>query len=173
MSEYPFLEIPEELYAEIGCRLLLLQHLESYIAALVKIVFEDNSEKSKKALLKADKRTMGQLIGALKKQVNIDTNFEETLQRVLDDRNLFVHRLASEFELETSLGQKDSISFLNKSMDDLEAVNPILQAAIVSYGVKNGIDFDYMESWREHGNLRELEDKVIPKLSNYFEKNQG
>ena len=170
MSEYPFLEIPEELYAEIGCRLLLLQHLESYIGVLVKIVFEDNSEESKKALMKTDKRTMGQLIGALKKKTDIDSNFEGALQRVLDDRNLFVHRLASEFELETSLGQSRSIEFLSKSMGDLEAVNPILQGAIVGYGVENGIDFDYMDSWREHGNLRELETKVIPNLSNYFKK---
>jgi hypothetical protein len=84
-------EIPEEVFAEIGCRLVLLQDLEMFIAFAAKVVFSEDAQKAIDAILNADKKTLGPLLNLLRKRVNVDETFDERLKRTLNARNLFVH----------------------------------------------------------------------------------
>ena len=86
----PFPEVPEEIFSEIGCRLLLLQDLEKLIAFVAKVVFEKSPEKAKEAILQSDNKTMGQLLHLLRKKVEINDGFDTVLKRTLDARNLFI-----------------------------------------------------------------------------------
>ena len=52
-------EVPEEIFAEIGCRLVLLQDLEMFIAFAAKVVFAENAIEAREAILNADNKTLG------------------------------------------------------------------------------------------------------------------
>ncbi|MDT8377103.1 MAG: hypothetical protein RQ867_10275 [Mariprofundaceae bacterium] len=47
-------EVPEEIFAEIGCRLVLLQDLEMFIAFVTKVVFAENALEARDAILNAE-----------------------------------------------------------------------------------------------------------------------
>lgn len=169
-----FLDIPEELFAEIGCRLVALQDFEGFLGFVAKVVFEGRAEKARASLLKGDKRTMGQLLGLLRKQSRIEKTFDAVLGRVLNDRNEFVHNLSSLFDLRTEAGQKAVVKFLWDSMDDLEEANAVLIAAIVSYGRATGLGDQMLEAeWRKYGDLSSIESKEIPRLDKLFKELTG
>lgn len=167
----PFPDVPEGIFSEIGRRLVLLQDLELFINFVTKIAFEKDSEKAKESILKADKRTMGQLIVAIRKQVNIKENFNKTLKRVLESRNLFVHSFSSKFNLIDEEGLHEAVKFLLNSMDDLEEVTKIMKAVVIVYARERGFaDPDLEKNWREYADLNQLESNHIPKISKIFEK---
>ena len=51
----------EEVFAEIGCRLVLLQDLEMFITFAAKVVFAEDAAKARDAILNLDTKTLGQL----------------------------------------------------------------------------------------------------------------
>ncbi|OMH31954.1 hypothetical protein [Motiliproteus sp. MSK22-1] len=170
----PFPDISEEIFAEIGCRLILLQDLELQIAFVVKVAFEENPIKARDAILNADNKTMGQLLGVLRKKVNVDADFDQTLKRTLRARNEFVHEFSHMFNLRCEEGVEKAVKYLLKSMDDLEEVSNVMKAVIVAYGRDRGIsDRDLEENWRQFGDLDELESRYIPKISESFGLNKG
>lgn len=95
----PNVDTPEELFTEIGRLLILFQELEFFITFVAKVVFEQNPEKAKEAILKSDKKTMGQLLALLREKVYIDNDFDNTLKRVLASRNMFVHHFSNRFDI--------------------------------------------------------------------------
>ena len=65
----PFLDTPEEIFAEIGCRLVLIQDFEMFLAFVVKVTFEEDFSNAKNAILNSDNKTMGQLLNLLRKEI--------------------------------------------------------------------------------------------------------
>ncbi|WP_291271540.1 hypothetical protein [Geothrix sp.] len=164
-------EVPEELFAEIGCRLVLLQDLEMFIAYVSKVVFAENAQKAKEAILNADTMTLGQLMGLLRKNVEIEESFDECLKRTLGARNLFVHEFSHEFNIHTEAGAKEAIKFLVDTMDDLEESMQVMKAVIVSFGRSRSVEDKELEDyWRKHGDLSQLELKYIPRASKSLKK---
>lgn len=164
-------EIPDEVFAEIGCRLILLQDLEMFIAFTAKVVFSKDAQKAIDAILNAENKTLGQLLNLLRKKVNVDETFDERLKRTLKARNLFVHEFSHEYDLRTKAGLQQGIKFLLNTMDDLEEVTKVMKALIGSFGEDREMgDSEIEQYWRKHGDLDELESKYMPKLSEIFTK---
>lgn len=164
-------DIPEELFAEIGCRLVLLQSLEEFLSFAAKVVFAKNAEQAKHQLLKADSKTMGQLLSKMRSIVDIDENFNECLKRTLKARNVFVHEFSTKFHLHTESGIQQAMKFLIETMDDLAEVSKIMRALIVKFGKEQGISDTKLEvHWRQNGDLNEIEKIYVPKASKIFKK---
>jgi hypothetical protein len=165
----PVPDTPEEIFAEIGCRLVLLQDLEAFINFVTRVVFESDPEKAKEAILKSDKKTMGQLLYLLRKKVSIQDGFDTVLKRVLDSRNIFIHEFSYRFDLKSKDGISEAVKYLLHSMGDLDEVSNVMKAAIVEYGKERGIHDPYLEaSWRKHGDLEIIETVYIPKVAKTF-----
>jgi hypothetical protein len=165
------IEVPEELFAEIGCRLVLLQDLEMFIAFVAKVAFAKNSGEARDAILNADAKTLGQLLGVLRKRVTVSDSFDACLKRTLKARNLFVHEFSHEFDIRTEAGAQEGIRFLLDTMDDLEEVSNVMKAVIISFDRDNVIPEPELEEyWRNHGDLDKLEEHYVPKLSTVFGK---
>jgi len=170
----PFPDTPEEIFAEIGCRLVLLQDLEMFLTVVVKLVFEEDSIKARDAILKSDKKTMGQLLYELRKQVRIADDFDLALKRTLDSRNSFVHEFSHKYNLTSQDGVSGAIDFLLKSMQDLEEVTYVMKTAIVIYGHQRGVlSSGFETNWRTFGDLAKIESKYIPKIAELFRKKPG
>jgi len=164
-------EVPEELFAEIGCRLVLLQDLEMFIAFVSKVVFAEDAQKAKEAILNADTKTLGQLIGILRKSVEIEEPFDECLKRALSARNLFVHEFSHEFNIHTETGAQKAIEFLVDTLDDLEEVMQVMKAVIVSFGRSRSVaDHEFEDYWRKYGDLDQLESKYMPRVPTLLRK---
>lgn len=167
----PFPDIPEEIFIEIGCRLLLLQQLELLLAYVAKVVFEQDSDKRRDAILQSDNKTMGQLLNTLRAKVEIKDDFNETLKRTLEARNIFIHEFSHIFNLQTKEGIGKAIQFLAKSMDDLEEVTYLLRAAVTVFSKELGVcDENFESNWRKYGDLDQLENIHIPKVDKTFSK---
>ena len=160
-------DVPEEIFAEIGCRLVLLQDLEMFLTFVAKVAFEKEPEIAKSAILKADKKTLGQLLNVLRKQVDVEKEFDKQLSRTLEARNVFVHEFSHVFNLRNEKGLKQAINFLSDSLDDLAEVLNIMKAVILSYGREKGLkDAELEEYWRQYGDLNKLESIYMPKATN-------
>lgn len=167
----PYPDIPEEVFAEIGCRLVLLQDLELMITFVAKVVFEIDHTKARESILNSDKKTMGQLIKILREKVHIHEDFDSTLKRTLDARNFFVHDISHKFNLRSKNGLAGAITFLSQSMDDLEEVTQTMKAVVVSCGRERGMnDVNWEENWRKYGDLEQIEEVYIPNVSKTFRK---
>lgn len=170
----PFPDIPEEIFSEIGCRLVLLQDFEMFLAFVAKVAFEKDNSKAKDAILKSDNKTMGHLLNFLRKKIDIASDFDAALKRTLDARNKFVHEFSHLYNLRSQEGISGAVKFLLDSMDDLEEVTKVMKAVILVYGRERGINDPSLESnWRDFGDLRELESRYIPKVSEYFGRHEG
>lgn len=167
----PFPEVPDEIFAEIGCRLMLLQNLEMMLTFVSKVIFEENSQKAKESILKVDKKTMGGLITFLRKKMYISKDFDIVLKRTLEARNLFVHEFSNVYNLMSPDGINDAVKFLLTTMNDIEEVTNVLKAVIIQANRDKGISDKKLEyNWRKYGDLNVLESVYLPKASNLFSK---
>lgn len=162
-------DVPEDVFAEIGCRLVLLQNLENFIGFAAKVVFAKDEIEARKNILNADPKMLGQLLGALRKNTQIEEDFDECLKRTLKARNVFVHEFSIKFDLHSKDGLREGIRFLSETMDDLEEVSNVMKALVVSFGrTKGATDAELEAYWREHGDLNRLEKRYVPRLSKIF-----
>jgi len=165
----PFPDVPEEIFSEIGCRLVLLQDLEMLLTFVTKVIFEKSPEKAKEAILQSDNKTMGQLLRHMRNKVELRDGFDKALKRTLDSRNIFVHEFSHIYNLRSEDGIGKAIQFLLKSMDDLEEVSSLLKAVIVVYGREKGVfDKDLETNWRKFGDLDQIDTIHIPKAETTF-----
>jgi hypothetical protein len=164
-------EVPEEIFAEIGCRLVLLQDLEMFIAFAAKVVFAEDAIEAREAILNADNKTLGELLKLLRKRVKVDETFDERLKRTLKARNIFIHEFSHDYDLRTPVGIKQAIKFLLDTLDDLEEVTKVMKGLIISFARDREIaDPELEKVWRVHGDLNELETSYLPALSKVFKK---
>jgi|GEM_PF-6910136 len=161
--------IPEELFADMGCRLILLQDMEMFIAFVAKVAFAESCVEARDEILRADRKTLGQLLIQLRKRVTISPSFDDCLKRTLDARNFFIHEFSHEFDVRTENGAKNALRFLDDTTEDLKEVSNVMRALIVLYA-KDQSSYDeelqeLEEHWRSYGDLDRLESQYLPKIS--------
>jgi hypothetical protein len=167
----PYTDTPEEIFSEIGRRLVSLQDFEMFLTFVAKVAFEKDSAKVKDAILKSDNKTMGQLLHVLRKQIDIADDFDSALRRALDARNKFVHEFSHIYSLHSQEGISGAIKFLLESMQDLEDVTNVMKAVILDYGRKSDVNDSVLEdNWREFGDLKKIESKYLPKIASLFDE---
>lgn len=76
----PFPDVPEEVFAEIGCRLVLLQNFELMLSVVAKVAFETDPFKAKEAILRSDSKYPPVKPGAL--MVNRSKRLTQILGRL-------------------------------------------------------------------------------------------
>ena len=166
--------IPEEIYAVMGQRLKLIQDLEYIIGFVAKVVFEDDPEKAKNAILSSDKKTLGQLIHFMKTKVDIDCDFDARLKQTLIARNEFIHRFTRTHDLSHQKGLEGGSCFLIDTCKDLGEVLNMMNALVLSFGREHGVENLELENeWRKYGNLGELESKYLEQVSEVFKPKEN
>jgi len=154
---------------EIGRHLLLVQDLEIFLGAVLKIAYECDIDTIRSKLLAKDRRTLGQLVRELRKKFSVTDAFTDLLGSVLESRNMFVHRIGREFNVRTPAGRDSIVRFLSSSTDKLSDATHVLHAIIVKSSRELGIRDPELEAeWRENGNLSEIENEILPNLSKYI-----
>jgi|GEM_PF-1580722 len=116
----------------IGETLLILQRFEQLVvAALLGMVSPTEADAKLEATLLRDKGTLGSLIGHLGKRVELPKHFADTFERLLERRNVFVHKLfmAPWFNLRTEDGLYQLDEFMRGIRADAKVALHVLIAA--------------------------------------------
>ena len=157
----------EEILAQIGLILILVQDLEYILLHDLRLVFGDDKIISIEELFSSDRRTLGAFVTKLKQSVELEKGFERLLDDLVKERNIFVHRLRQQswFHLEIPEGRKATLRFLFNFFNKLEVATKIFQA----FAIKQAKDCRMPETPQERtlramGFMDELESKYFPKL---------
>jgi hypothetical protein len=168
-----FDQAEEELFAQIGVTLILLQDLEDVLSHCLNLVFGDEHIITVEELLATDKRPLGKFIRQLKSRVALDKGFESLLNELVEERNTFVHRLRLQpwFKPETKEGREATWRFLSSLSSKLETATMTFQA----FAFKQARDLGAPETpeeriLRERGFMQELERHYFPRLSEFVKR---
>jgi hypothetical protein len=116
----------------VGETLLILQRFEQFVvAALLGMVSPTEADAKLEATLLRDKQTLGSLIRHLAERVELPDHFAETFDRLLERRNVFVHKLfmAPWFNLRTQEGLSQVDDFMRAMRADAKVALHVLIAA--------------------------------------------
>lgn len=155
----------EELLAQIGLTLLLLQDLEHIFSHCMRLIFGDKSMLSLKDFLSPEKRTLGKMKHELGLAVTLDDDFDDFLKTLIRNRNLFVHHLREQtwFNIETEQGQNSTYRFLIELFHQIESATKIFQAFALKQAKQyNMQEVPYGNELRERGIFQDLEENYIP-----------
>lgn len=113
---------PEEVFAQIGVTLLLVQQFEWMLERSLKLVFADKSELTAEKIFQADTRSLGLLMRDLRTKVSLSDDVDEFMRLLLKDRNLFVHNLRNQdwFDAHTKEGRDGFWTFIGRLTPQLE-----------------------------------------------------
>ena len=163
----------EALLAQIGLTLILLQDLEDAFSHCTKMIFGDSKILTLENLLTDDRRPLGELIKALKTAIDLHPDFEKLLLDLLNNRNLFVHRLRKQpwFNLQTVEGRKKAWMFLHDFYYQIEEVTMIFHAV----AFRQAKEFRMSETeeekiLRQRGFMQTLEKEYIPFIDRLIKK---
>lgn len=156
----------EEIYAQIGCQLLLTQEVEHYISVLIGIVFSD--QPSLNELTRLEKKTLGALKKELLKKADIDTNFLDTLEKFIDLRNLFVHNLNKQkwFDINSQSGRDAIWNYLIEYGSFFAEVHNVVLAKLSIYGEEIGLPIDDFQDGTE------FTERYITMIKQYYPKSR-
>lgn len=124
----------------IGEMLLILQRFEQFVvAALLGMVSPSEADAKLEATLLRDKETLGALIRRLGERVELPDHFAETFDRLLERRNIFVHKLfmAPWFDLRTQEGLLQLHDFMRSMRADAKVALHVLLAAVLASRKQN------------------------------------
>lgn len=119
----------------IGETLLILQRVEQFVvAALLGMVSPIEADAKLEATLLRDKETLGSLLRRLGERVELPEHFAVTFERLLERRNVFVHKLfmAPWFDLRTEDGLSRVEEFMRGIRADAKVALHVLIAANVA-----------------------------------------
>jgi hypothetical protein len=112
------------------------------------------------------KATLGQLLNALRKRVDLHRTFDDQLDRFLQYRNVIAHRLLDVpggFDLHSDEGRGRLKAFLLQYMDDGHIVSMVLLGVLREWARQEGIDLP-----SEHHLSQRMQDhldsNVVPNL---------
>ena len=133
---------PEEVFAQIGLTLLITQDFEFMLERALKLVFADSEELTAEIVFKKDKRSLGRLMTDLRSRASITEDIERWMVDLLEDRNLFAHRLRDlkGFDCHTTKGRDVIWKFLGDYYQRLE--KGILLFTAIQYQHADEIGFD-------------------------------
>jgi hypothetical protein len=125
-----------------------------------------NVEQLQALLDRHSKATLGQLLNALRKRVDLHPTFDDKLDRFLQYRNVIAHRLhdvPGGFDLHSDEGRGRLKAFLLLYMDDGQNVSMVLLGVLREWTRQEGIDLPS----DHHLSLRmqvHLDANVVPNL---------
>jgi hypothetical protein len=167
------LQDEEALLSQIGVTLILLQDLENAFSHCTKMIFGDSKILTFDNLLADDRRTLGELIKALKAAVDLHPEFDALLKGFLDNRNMFIHRLRNQpwFDLQTEPGRKKAWIFLHDFYYQIEEVTMIFHA----FAFRQAKDLKMPETeeekiLRQRGFMQTIEKEYIPFIDRLIKK---
>lgn len=165
-------DTPEEVFAQIGVHLLLVQDFEFLLRFTVRIALRDRSEVTIDALTDDDRRTMGQFIRDLRKDAALHTDLDALLKQVLDDRNLFAHALRQQtwFDTTTTEGRDRIWAWFARAQPRLEEAIMIFTAFAVSYAKQTGFSGDLSKMPWVGDFYSELTKTYIPRVGTLIAK---
>lgn len=121
------------------------------------------------------KDTLGQLLKALRKRVELHPTFDDQLDRFLQYRNVIAHRLCDVpggLDLHSDEGRGRLKAFLLQYMDDGHIVSMVLLGVLRAWARQEGInlpgDYHLSERMRNH-----LDTNVVPELEILIRSKDG
>ena len=136
----------ESVLAEIGMALLSVQHTESLLRFTLRYplsgpkgVTLETLERSETAL---KKNTLGQFLRVLKDRVDLDDEFGLALDRFLNARNVFAHRLddVPGWDLRSKEGRDAAHVFLTELIRSATFISKVLTGLMRSWARQNNMD---------------------------------
>ncbi len=90
----------------------------------------------------ARRKTLGQLIAALRQEVELHLQFDALLDQFLRDRNMLVHRLSDEegFDLDTAEGRKGCLALAGRIVSNGEILLDTFLAFSLAFSRRLGIE---------------------------------
>jgi len=173
MNNTEYSQDEEDLLAQIGITLLLVQDLEHLMSHCLKMIFGDKTIIRLDDLFGEDRRNLGRLIKTLQKSVDLSSKFEHLLETVLEKRNLFVHRLRQQewFDTQTEHGRMEVWKFVHDFYYELEELIMIFNAfAFRQANELNMPETAEVRILRERGFMQELEKHYMPRLDSLVSK---
>jgi len=137
----------------------MLQKIEALLRAVLILATNDSeSDANLRRLLRRDRETMGMLLRHMNDRVELPQDFADTLEQLLEKRNLFVHKLFLQdwFDLKTQEG----LDRANEFMSDLLARGSIAIRVCVGYAIARTGDESASLPMEE----REAFDRIIRRI---------
>lgn len=155
----------EEILAQIGLTLLLLQDLEHIFSHCMRLIFGDKSILTLNDFLAPEKRTLGTMKRQLGAAVILDDDFEDLLKRLVNNRNILVHHLNDQawFNIETEEGRNSTWRFLIDHFHQIESATKIFQAFALKQAKQYGFhEMPYGKELQARGIFQNLEKNYFP-----------
>jgi uncharacterized protein YutE (UPF0331/DUF86 family) len=164
--EPDFQPTEEDTLALIGKLLLLTQDTKHQISWVLRVVFKDGLLTAEDFVRK-DKKTLGQLVRTMRKNMQVEESFEGLLLAFVEQRNLFVHELRYQewFNLDSEKNINRVWDALGRYMYNLEQVALTFTAYCTRFAedIKTPKD-EYWHKLEASGFLPHLRDVYYPKL---------
>lgn len=108
----------------------------------------ENDKKINDYMLNLSKKTLGKLIGHLKKLINVSDVFSEKLEEALDARNYLIHRFINKHnkDLITSEGRKEVLILVKNKREVLYQCNFLLDPIVDILMELRGISPDFLNN---------------------------
>ena len=151
----------DEMLAHIGSLLLNVQQFELLLKGALKQIYADAADLTAEKLFAEDKRTLGMMLGDLRKIAAVESDADALFVAVLRDRNLFVHSLRHQkwFDTSTESSRRRVWEFLGPFTQNLLRAIRLFIAIHVKHGDEIGFDSPAM---------RELKTDALWKVSDYY-----
>jgi hypothetical protein len=139
----------QPIYEQIGALVQASQQMEFSIGFSLTLLNQLNSrtlddEKFDSSMDKFSKSTLGRLIGAIKKHINIDADSEQALKLALDERNYIIHSFFHDkTELfATSSGRKELLNRVQIARKNIDPGFKILDSITELLMQANGMSME-------------------------------
>lgn len=148
----------EEVFAQIGVTLLVVQQFELLLERSLKFIFADSSDITPDKIFKEDKRSLGLLITDLRKRAAMAEQADQLLRELLEDRNLFVHRLRQQdwFDVHTKEGRDAFWQFMSVFFPRLDLCVMIFSAILFRHAEEKDIAPEFFEKMKNHDYLNQV-----------------
>jgi hypothetical protein len=162
----------EEVFAQIGLHLLLVQDLEHLLKFALRVALRDKRDATIESMTEEDRRTMGQFIRDLRKGAAIHSDLDALLKQVLEDRNQFAHRLRHQpwFDTSTTAGRDRIWDWFAQAEPRLFEATMILTAFALDYGKRIGYPDDFSSLPWTDGFYDEVTKKYMPRVRKLISK---
>ena len=142
----------EEVFANIGVTLLVIQQFELLVERSLKLIYSDRVDQTFEKVFAEDKRSLGILITDIRKKTNMSEDADKLLKDLLEDRNLFVHRLGHQewFDAHTKEGRDAFWDFMGKFMPKLHMGNMLFSAILFRHAEERNVSPDLFDQLRNH-----------------------
>jgi hypothetical protein len=148
----------EEVFAQIGVTLLVVQQFELLVERSLKFIFADRTDITPEKIFQEDKRSLGLLISDLRKRASMTAEADRLLLELLEDRNLFAHRLRHQewFDPHTKNGRDSFWDFMKHFHLRLDIGVMLFSAILFRHAEGNHVDPEFFQKLQNHEFYQEV-----------------